>query len=343
VVVPNVVMYLGATPVYADIDPATYNAEAAELERRVTPRTKVILAQNTFGLTPDLDPILELAGERGLRVVEDCAHGFGGSYRDRPNGTTADVAFFSSQWSKPFSTGLGGFTITRDPALAADVRAIERTLDRPTPAARSMLRALLFARKRLLRRTGYWAAIRLYRYLSSHNLVIGSSSSGEVDEPVMPVGFLRGLSDVQAREGLAQLDRIQAAVEHRRRIAGRYRDALGQLGAAVPEEPDYARHAYLRFPLLTHDRRRFMDLAVDEGIEIGDWFVSPLHPVEGALEAWGYRWGENPVAEEICRGIVNLPTHGEVDDRGADRIIDFVRRNRDLLADRVALPRGSEA
>src|SRR5438105_15281527 len=61
VVVPNVILYLGARPIYADIDAATYNAEAAGIEPRLSPRTKVILAQNTFGLAPDLDPILELA------------------------------------------------------------------------------------------------------------------------------------------------------------------------------------------------------------------------------------------------------------------------------------------
>jgi perosamine synthetase len=331
VVVPNVVMYLGATPVYADIDAATYNAEATGIERRISPRTKVILAQNTFGLAPDLDPILDLAQARGIRVIEDCAHGLGGTYKSRPNGTTADVSFFSTQWSKPISTGLGGFTVTTDPDLAAELQAIERGLADPTASDGLMLRVLLFARKRVLPRTGYWTAIRLYRALSKRNIVIGSSDRGEVQAPVMPGGFLKGLSAVQAEEGVAEVARIDAVIEHRRRVAASYREALGRLGVTVPLEPPYAKHTFLRFPLLTNDREAFVGRAMDEGIEVGDWFVSPLHPVTAGLDAWGYRWGENPVAEDTCRRIVNLPTHDGVDEHEAERVIDFVRRNRALV------------
>jgi dTDP-4-amino-4,6-dideoxygalactose transaminase len=309
----------------------TYNADASAIERRVSPRTKVILAQNTFGLSPDLDPILDLARASGARVVEDCAHGFGGTYKTRANGTTADVSFFSSQWSKPFSTGLGGFTVTTDAQLASDLRSIEDDLARPSAADRAMLRLLLFARKRLLPYAGYWTAIRLYRNLSGRNLVIGSSERREVETPEMPGAFLKGLSDVQAEEGVAQLARIPAAVEHRRRVASLYRDALEGMDASVPREPGYATHAFLRFPLLTGDRDSFVAMAMKEGVEVGDWFVSPVHPVTEELETWGYRRGDNPVAEGICGRIVNLPTHDGVDEREAERVLDFVRRNRAIV------------
>jgi perosamine synthetase len=331
VVVPNAILYLGARPVYADIDPATYNAEAEGFERRISPRTKVILAQNTFGLAPDLDPILDLARAHGIRLVEDCAHGFGGSYKSRANGTIADVSFFSSQWSKPISTALGGFTVTTDTALAGELRTIEAALARPTAADRLMLRLLLFARKRVLRRAGYWAGLRLYRGLSRRNLVIGSSDRGEVEAPVMPAGFLKGLSEVQAREGVAEVARIEAAVEHQRRVAAAYRDALGRLGAAVPVEPSYATHTFLRFPLLTNDQQAFVARAMNERIEVGDWFTSPIHPVTTGLDVWLYRWGDNPVAERTCGRIVNLPTHTDVDARQTERVIEFVSRNRELV------------
>ena len=104
VVVPNAVLYAGATPVYCDIDAATYTPTAETIAPQVTDRTRLIVAQNTFGLSADLNPIMRLAANRGIPVVEDCAHGLGGTYRGRPNGTVADASFFSTQWSKPISS-----------------------------------------------------------------------------------------------------------------------------------------------------------------------------------------------------------------------------------------------
>ena len=95
VVVANAVIYRGATPVYAEIDPKTYNIDPARIEERITEKTKVILAQNTFGLSADLDAIFDVAQAHDLFVIEDCAHGFGGTYKGRLNGTVADAAFFS--------------------------------------------------------------------------------------------------------------------------------------------------------------------------------------------------------------------------------------------------------
>ena len=115
VVAVNPITYLGAKPVYVDIDPMTYNMDVSMIERKVTGKTKAILAQNTFGLAADLDGIFEVANRYKLGVIEDCAHGVGGFHKGKPNGTIADASFFSSQWNKPFSTGLGGYAITKDP------------------------------------------------------------------------------------------------------------------------------------------------------------------------------------------------------------------------------------
>jgi dTDP-4-amino-4,6-dideoxygalactose transaminase len=94
VVVVNPIIYLGTKPVYADINSRTFNIDIENIEKKITPRTKVILAQNTFGLSSDLAPIMEVARKYNLWVIEDCAHGFGGNYKGKKNGTIADAAFF---------------------------------------------------------------------------------------------------------------------------------------------------------------------------------------------------------------------------------------------------------
>ena len=118
VVVPNAVLYTGAIPVYADIDASTYNVTLESVRAVVTKKTKAIIVQSTFGLSPDLDGILQFASNLGIPVIDDCTHGLGGSYKGKPNGFVTDAAFFSTQWSKPLSTGLGGFAIVRNKELA---------------------------------------------------------------------------------------------------------------------------------------------------------------------------------------------------------------------------------
>lgn len=105
VVVPNAILYTGATPIYADINPTTYCCDAVEIERHITPKTRAIICQNTYGLSWEVDQIADMGKRYGIATIEDCTHGFGGTYKGRHNGSFCDASFFSSQWNKPFSTG----------------------------------------------------------------------------------------------------------------------------------------------------------------------------------------------------------------------------------------------
>jgi dTDP-4-amino-4,6-dideoxygalactose transaminase len=321
VVVPNAVLYTGARPVYADIDATTYTLDVASIERCLSPRTRVILAQNTFGLPPDLDPLLSLARARGIRVVEDCAHGFGARYRGRPAGTTVDAAFFSGQWSKPICTGLGGIAVTRDPALAARLQELEATALAPGRAERRMLHALWWARHFLLTPERYVRAQALYRALGRSRLVVGSSRADELVAPIEPRDFHKRLSPEQAARGVDELAALPRRLDHRTRIAACWRTALRARGFAIADPPAWATHGWLRLPIEVTDKPALLDRAAAHRLELGDWFVSPLHPVTHNLSAWGYRAGSCPVAEAACRRIVNLPTHERIDEAYVERAV----------------------
>ena len=96
VAVPNAILYTGATPVYVDIDEAHYTADPAAVAAAMNERTRAVLAQNTFGLSADLDALGAAARPYGAVVIDDCTHGLGGTYKDRPNGAAADAAFYST-------------------------------------------------------------------------------------------------------------------------------------------------------------------------------------------------------------------------------------------------------
>lgn len=112
------VLFYGGIPVFADIDPATFNLSAETIRARLTPRTKAILVVHIFGQAADMDPIMALAREHGLKVIEDGAQSPGVLYKGRPVGAIGDVGGFSLNYHKHIHTGEGGMLVTNDDAIA---------------------------------------------------------------------------------------------------------------------------------------------------------------------------------------------------------------------------------
>ena len=324
VAVPNAIIYAGARPVYVDIDPTTYTIHPAAVVAAIGPRTRVILAQNTFGLSADLDGLEAIATPHGITVVDDCTHGLGGLHHGHPNGSTAAASFFSTQWSKPLSTGLGGFAVARDNDTAARLRRLEAAAREPSLGRVAMLRALVFGAERAGSGRLFRAGRSAYRTLSRLGIVPGSSNREELGGIEMPPGFLARLSDWQARTGAERIHGLEGRIERRRAIARRYSDWLVDHGRTAPAEPMGASHSFLRYPLRVLDRTSFISAAERAGIDLGDWFVSPLHPVTSGLERWGYREGTAPAAEAACAEIVNLPTEPSLSERNIERVLAFL-------------------
>jgi dTDP-4-amino-4,6-dideoxygalactose transaminase len=180
VVVPNAIIYLGAKPIYVDIDQSTLNTTLDNIQSVISERTKCILIQNTFGLSSQVDEIVAFAKNKGIYTIEDCTHGFGGMYQNAPNGSRSDCSFYSSQWNKPFSTGVGGILLVNNRALIEPIETLNQYLQKPGFKARFMLRVLIFLYKYLITDRSYWVLIRMYRFLSKTGLVIGSSSNDEI-------------------------------------------------------------------------------------------------------------------------------------------------------------------
>jgi dTDP-4-amino-4,6-dideoxygalactose transaminase len=147
----------------------------------------------------------------------------------------------------------------------------------------------------------------------------------------MPEQFLTRLSASQARLGTSRMNHLQADVARRRVIADAYGDWLVRRGRSPAIEPPDQESAFLRYPLRVTDRAPFVAEAERSGIDLGDWFVSPVHPVLTGLDRWGYLDGSAPNAERACREVVNLPTHPSLGDKAVERVIAFLGRNVDLI------------
>lgn len=308
VVVPNAVIYTGARPRYVDIDRSTLNPLPGAIRAALTENTKCILLQNTLGLSSDLDEIVSLARERGILTIEDCTHGFGGLYQGRPNGTFCDAAFFSTQWNKPFSTGLGGFVAVNQPELLARLEVVNQGLERPSLLRQASLRLLIEARRWLVRDRSYWPLMGAYRALSKRGLILGSSSGAEIESTKRPRGYFQSSCRVQSDHGLKALGSLDALLELRRANGRIYNQFMKERGKFHYGEEHLVDHAFLRYPALARNREVFSEDPRRHRIRLGDWFNSMLHPVQGDLDPWHLNQSSFPVAREIARKIVNLPT-----------------------------------
>ncbi len=323
----NPIKYLGAKPVYVDIEPETFNIDAELLKGKITAKTKVIIAQHTYGYPCDMDVIIKIADEHAIPVIEDCCLALGSKYRGRIVGTFGKAAYFSFQWNKVFTTGLGGMALVNDSELAEKIASL-CVLDLRKPSRREVFmlaiqlgvyRAFVYPKTTALIQA-------IFRYLTKKGLVVGSSQTGEF-EPKMALDFFKGISVIQARAGLRQIKKIERNIEHRKKMAQLYDQLLEEKGwKSRGYDTDSMEPVMVRYPVRSADKGRALAEAAKAGIELGSWFECPLHPIETPLQTYDYRIGMCPVAEKAAREVVNLPLHPRVSEKTVRKTVEFVVR-----------------
>lgn len=327
VVVPNAIVYLGATPIYVDIDAKTYNIDPnkieAEIVKRRSGKIKAIVAQHTFGIPADMDPIIEIAKKHGLFVIEDACHSIGSIYKGKEVGTLGNAAFFSSQWSKPVTTGLGGWAMVSDRELCQKLDRIHTGFIEPSLREILLLRSQYHCYSTLYRPSTFWRIQSVYRMLSRFGLAIGSSSVDEL-EYKMPAGYFKKMSVWQRKLLQNRFEIVHVDIAHRRGISAVYEAELRQNGIAAIKSPEQCQPVFLKYPVLVRDKDETLKEARRERIEVGDWFRSPVHPNINGWEKVFYHKNTCPVAEETCRHIVNLPTHRGIGEAEAMKTARFI-------------------
>ena len=334
VVVPAAVHFLGANPLYADIDPETYNVSLSQ----ITPfysewgrgRIKAVVIQHTYGLPAHVAPIVAWAKERGIAVIEDCAHAVGSRCKGldgkwRAVGTYGDAAFFSSQWSKPFTTGLGGWAVANDPQVAQRIREFHAA-DCVAPAVQEVARLAvqLAVYHAVVWPSLYWMAMRSFRLLARSGVFVGSSTETEL-AGVMPNDYAKRMSRLQEWVGRRKITSLRRVLDHRRRLKQQYDDALAAAGLPVLRIPMDADPVLLRYPIRVANKERVLAEACRLRIELGDWFDHPLHPKGANAAILGWRDGICPEGERAAREVVNLPMHSRISEREVEQTVQLVR------------------
>lgn len=322
--VPVPVLQCGAVPVYADIDPLTYNSHLQHIEALIGPRTKVLIIQHTFGIPADVSEMVALARDRGLYVIEDVCLALGSRLDDKPLGTFGDAALFSFELSKTLSAGWGGIVQANLAGLGERLRRLrgKAGLLSRLEAVRRLWQAglcyflyhprLFWVCKYVLAALFKW---RVFRY----------STSAEERQGRFPPTALKFPADSQWRIIAQQLDRLDAIMDQSARVARRYREILRshgwQLGILGSEDSTLR---LIRFPLLVEDRDRMTRLFLLKGVELGSWFDRSVAPMPQDSATFNYFAGQCPTGEEVSRHIVNLPLHPRLSRADVDQICQLL-------------------
>lgn len=330
-VVPNAMLYRGLKPVYADIEDVTFNVRPDAVEAAITPRTRAIYLQHTFGTTCDVNRLKAIAGRHGLATIEDAAHSIGAGYQGQPHGSLGDAGFFSSDRTKVVNTHLGGCAVTNDDRIARRLRAMQAAAPELGKAA---ARRLVFSfLAEVVCRDPY--LLWLGRPILGALRRIGALYTW-VDEPwvKLPTGYPypSRMLPALACVGASQLAHIESNLAHRRSLAHWLETRIGWyanvLGSGFDEQ------SWLRYSFLIEDQAGFV-ARFGKRIDLGLWFTHNIFGRQEDPDAVGYVAGSCPVAERVSRHIVNFPTHSRLPLGFLEQLWEL---HGDWLAGQVMLP-----
>ena len=291
----EVICYLGADPVFVDIDPRTFNIDPSKIVRAITPRTKAIIPVHFAGLPCDMDAILEIAQRYGLKVIEDAAHALPSLYKGTLIGALkSDATVYSFYATKTISTGEGGMVVTQNPDIAK--------------------------RCRVMRLHGI-SRDAFDRYVSTK-----PSWFYEVVAP----GFKYNMTDIAASLGIHQLRRAREFQQRREEMADRYNNAFNALPVILPpgapKGNSHAWHLYvLRLPADSKIKRdRFIEFMAEKGIGCSVHFI-PLHIHPYWREKYGLKPTDFQNALDLYRSVVSLPLYTKMTNDDQMRVIASVK------------------
>lgn len=312
-------LHLGAIPVFADVDPGTQNIDPHDVRRKITDRTKAIITVSLQGLPADVAPIMSIAAERDIVVLEDCAQTMLGRYNcttvcpgcntrctGKYSGTIGHLGMFSFESKKHISTGEGGMVVTDDERLAEKVRKFGG-----------------IGYKNLTAEAGRMS-------------VLPSDFQDPNYERFDTLGLNYRMPEICAAVGLAQLERVHEIVNRRKRVAAMFLEAVEGCSWMIPQKvPAGFENTYYTFAVQYHGEKvlgvawkKFWSRYKDMG---GDGFygackVPYLEPVYQQIKIEGYSYGPGlcPVAEEIQPRIMQFKTNY--------RNLDVAKQKTEILA-----------
>lgn len=285
----NCALYCGATSVFADIDPVTYNISPESVESHVTERTKAIIPVHYTGQTCDMDAIHKIADKYNLIVIEDAAHAVGAEYKGKKIGSLSDMTEFSFHPVKHITCGEGGIVTTN--------------------------REDLYEKLKLFRTHGI---TREEKFLHK---VDGPWYYEQID-----LGYNYRITDIQAALGISQLGRIDKFLEKRKKIAAKYDEAFRDFnGIEIPKQAEYSNSAYHLYVIKVDKsiRKALFEYLRANNIGVNVHYI-PVYTFPYYREH-GYENVKCENAEKLYESIISIPIYYDLSDEEQDYVIDKIK------------------
>lgn len=284
----NCVLYCGGTPVFADIRPDTYNIDPEDIERKITGRTKAIIAVHYTGQPCDMDAIYEIAKKHHLLVIEDAAHALGADYKGKRIGSLSDMTTFSFHPVKHITTGEGGMILTNDKHL--------------------------YDRLKLFRSHGI-----------TRDTDLMTKNEGAWYYQQLELGYNYRITDIQCALGISQLKRLDSFVKRRRELVKRYQAAFADTEDVIcPMQQEGCNSSWHLYVIQVKNRKEKFDQLRSAGIGVNVHYIPVYkHPY---YQEHGYQNVCCPNAEKLYEHIISLPLYADLTDEQQDYVIEQVKK-----------------
>lgn len=291
----NCALYCGAKPVFADINPETYNIDPASVKEKLTDKTKAVVAVDFTGQAVELEPLLEMCHEKGIVLIEDGAHSIGTKYKGKMVGSIADMTTFSFHPVKTVTGGEGGAVLTN---------------------SKELYEKLLLGRS---------------HGITKNPEFFERESDGPWYYEQIDLGYNYRLTDIQCALIISQLDKLDNFKKRRTEIVNKYNEAFSKIEQLFVQkeipESETTRHLYIlriKPETLNIDRKGFFEALAAENICCNVHYIPVYrHPY---YEKLGYQKGLCPNAEKLYEEIISLPLYYSLTDKDVDDVIEAVEK-----------------
>lgn len=300
------IRFVGATPVFCDVELDTYNIDPSQIEEKITDKTKAIICVHLFGNACKMDEINDIAKRHNLYVVEDAAQAINSQYNGKNVGNLGDVACFSFFPTKNLGCfGDGGMITTNDDDLATIIKALK------------------------VHGSGE-NGMKAYAILNDEEVEVVEQNSGDntVYNPLKYYNYLIGhnsrLDEIQAAILRIKLKHLDEYTENRRSISHGYIEALKDTSLVMPTETEGGKHVFHLFILQSENREEIESKLKEKGIATGTYYKVPMH-LQKAFNDLGYKKGDFPNAEYLSERTFAIPLFPEMNDEEREYIINSIK------------------
>ena len=334
--VPNPVLWAGLKPVYVDCG-QDFNIDAGSLEKSVTSQSGALVVQHTFGLPANMVALDDIMRQKGITIIEDCAHALGAAHKlsrslesergeeGQKVGTIGKAAFFSFARDKVISCVYGGMAVTSDDEIGRKLDELQKEFGQPSLwwIKQQILHPILLHHI-ILPLYNFFDLGKLFLILSQWLHLLSKAVSWQEKRGQKPDYFPKALPNALAVLALNQLRKLGTLNAHRQKIAEFYYKELAGTKFGLPGKEN---NIFLRFAI-THPKAHeiIYEAWHQENMLLGDWYTTAIAPDDTKMETMRYNPGSCPNAESLAKRTLNLPTHINISLQDAQRIVDFLKK-----------------